>query len=91
MGLVRQQQLVKNLLFEEGDNPLSRKLLEIPIALRFEMALSKKEILTGYLNQLHLPTMAASCAAVAREAAASNLDYLAFLTMLCGQEVAQRA
>jgi hypothetical protein len=34
--------------------------------------------------------MAASCAAVAREAAASNLDYLAFLTVLCGQEVAQR-
>ena len=34
--------------------------------------------------------MAASCAAVAAEAAASNLDYLAFLTVLCGQEVAQR-
>jgi DNA replication protein DnaC len=47
-------------------------------------------ILTSYLTQLHLPTMAASCAAVAREAAANNLDYLAFLTMLCGQEVAQR-
>jgi DNA replication protein DnaC len=47
-------------------------------------------ILTSYLTQLRLPTMAASCAAVAREAAASNLDYLAFLTVLCGQEVAQR-
>jgi DNA replication protein DnaC len=47
-------------------------------------------ILTSYLTQLRLPTMAASCAAVAREAAASNLDYLAFLTLLCGQEVAQR-
>jgi len=47
-------------------------------------------ILTSYLTQLRLPTMAASCATVAREAAASNLDYLAFLTLLCGQEVAQR-
>ncbi len=47
-------------------------------------------ILSSYLTQLHLPTMAANCAAVAREAAASNLDYLAFLTLLCGQEVAQR-
>jgi DNA replication protein DnaC len=47
-------------------------------------------ILSSYLTQLRLPTMAASCAAVAREAAASNLDYLAFLTVLCGQEVAQR-
>ncbi len=47
-------------------------------------------ILMSYLNQLRLPTMAASCAAMAREAAASNLDYLAFLTVLCGQEVAQR-
>src|SRR4051812_5303604 len=47
------QQLVKNLLFDESDNPLSRKLLEIPIALRFEMALSKKEILAAYLNQAY--------------------------------------
>src|SRR5215210_3779551 len=47
-------------------------------------------ILTSYLAQLHLPTMAATCAAVAREAAANNLDYLDFLTVLCGQEVAQR-
>lgn len=47
-------------------------------------------ILQSYLTQLRLPTMAASGAAVAREAAASNLDYLAFLTLLCGQEVAQR-
>jgi DNA replication protein DnaC len=47
-------------------------------------------ILTSYLTQLRLPTMAASCAAVAREAAASNLDYLAFLTLLSGQEVAHR-
>ncbi|MDQ5853641.1 MAG: ATP-binding protein [Chloroflexota bacterium] len=47
-------------------------------------------ILQSYLTQLRLPTMAASCAAMAREAAASNLDYLAFLTLLCGQEVAQR-
>src|SRR3954449_5706283 len=47
-------------------------------------------ILSSYLTQLRLPTMAASCAAVAREAAASNLDYLAFLTVRCGQEVAQR-
>src|SRR5919199_4996219 len=47
-------------------------------------------ILQSYLTQLRLPTMAASCTAVAREAAASNLDYLAFLTLLCGQELAQR-
>ena len=47
-------------------------------------------ILSSYLTQLRLPTITASCAAVAREAAASNLDYLAFLTVLCGQEVAQR-
>ncbi len=47
-------------------------------------------ILASYLKQLRLPTMAATCAAVAREAAANNLDYLDFLTVLCGQEVAQR-
>ncbi len=47
-------------------------------------------ILRSYLTQLRLPTMAANCAAVAREAGASNLDYLAFLAVLCGQEVAQR-
>lgn len=47
-------------------------------------------LLASYLKQLRLPTMAASCAAVAREAAANNLDYLDFLTVLCGQEVAQR-
>jgi DNA replication protein DnaC len=47
-------------------------------------------ILSSYLKQLRLPTMAATCTAVAREAATSNLDYLAFLTVLCGQEVAQR-
>ncbi len=39
-------------------------------------------ILTSYLHQLRLPTMAASCAAVAREAAANNLDYLAFLALM---------
>src|SRR5918911_1160200 len=37
------QQLVKNLLFDEGEGALARKLLEIPIALRFEMALTKDE------------------------------------------------
>src|SRR4051812_20996846 len=47
------QQLVKNLLFDESENRLSRKLLEIPIALRFEMTLSKKEILAAYLNQAY--------------------------------------
>jgi DNA replication protein DnaC len=47
-------------------------------------------ILSSYLTQLRLPTMAAHCAAVAREAAVSNLDYLAFLTVLCGQELAHR-
>src|SRR4051812_10529530 len=47
------QQLVKNLLFEESESALARKLLEIPIALRFEMALSKKEILAAYLNQAY--------------------------------------
>jgi len=47
------QQLVKNVLFEESENALSRKLLEIPIAMRFEMALSKKEILAAYLNQVY--------------------------------------
>jgi penicillin-binding protein 1A len=47
------QQLVKNLLFDEAENPLSRKLLEIPIAIRFEMALSKQEILSAYLNQAY--------------------------------------
>lgn len=47
-------------------------------------------ILASYLKQLRLPTMAATCAAVAREATANNLDYLDFLTVLCGQEVAQR-
>jgi penicillin-binding protein 1A len=41
------QQLVKNLLFDESESALSRKLLEIPIALRFEMALSKREILAA--------------------------------------------
>jgi penicillin-binding protein 1A len=47
------QQLVKNLLFEESENALSRKLLEIPIAMRFEMALSKRDILAAYLNQVY--------------------------------------
>jgi penicillin-binding protein 1A len=47
------QQLVKNLLFEESESALARKLLEIPIAMRFEMALSKKEILAAYLNQVY--------------------------------------
>ena len=47
------QQLVKNLLFDESESALSRKLLEIPIALRFEMALTKKEILAAYLNQVY--------------------------------------
>jgi penicillin-binding protein 1A len=47
------QQLVKNLLFEEGEGALARKLLEIPIALRFEMALSKDDILAAYLNQAY--------------------------------------
>lgn len=47
-------------------------------------------ILASYLKQLRLPTMAATAAAVAREASADHLDYLAFLTVLCSQELAQR-
>jgi len=47
-------------------------------------------LLASSLRQLRLPTMATNAAAVAREAAASNLDYLAFLAVLCGQEVAHR-
>jgi penicillin-binding protein 1A len=47
------QQLVKTVLFDEDEGALARKLLEIPIALRFEMALSKDEILSAYLNQAY--------------------------------------
>lgn len=47
------QQLVKNLLFDESERDIRRKLYEMSIALRFEMALSKDEILAGYLNHVY--------------------------------------
>lgn len=47
------QQLVKNLLFDESERDVRRKLYEMAIALKFEMALSKQEILAAYLNHVY--------------------------------------
>jgi penicillin-binding protein 1A len=47
------QQLVKNIMFEPGDNRWRRKAYEIPWAILVSQHFSHEEILTAYLN--HLP------------------------------------
>ncbi len=52
-GSTLTQQLVKNLYLSQ-ERTLLRKLLEVPLALRLELALGKREILEAYVNHAYL-------------------------------------